>query len=67
MGKGTVEALDCSFDELSGNIAGSGYMEATVNRLLVIKIAGKGTVRYRGNPEVRQESAGKGQIVQLPE
>lgn len=67
MGRGTVEAFNCCFDELSCNIAGNGDMEVTVNRLLDVKIAGKGTVRYRGNPEIRQQITGKGRIEQIHE
>lgn len=64
-GSGRMQALDCTIDELSCKIAGTGNIEARVTGSLRAKIAGNGQIRYKGNPTVTQNIAGNGSIIRI--
>lgn len=62
-GSGTVRAFDCTMDELRCKVAGSGDIEATVVNSIDAKIAGSGTIKYKGNPhEINKNIMGSGKI-----
>lgn len=46
------------------NISGSGSAFVKILELLDITISGSGTVHYQGNPEIKQNISGAGQIIQ---
>jgi len=65
-GSGNVNALDCEIAQLQVIIAGSGNVEAGVTDMLSVKIAGSGSVKYRGSPgAIETDIAGSGKIVKL--
>lgn len=62
-GSGTVRAFECTMDELECNIAGSGDIEASVASRINAKIAGSGSVKYKGDPQdIQKDIMGSGKI-----
>lgn len=62
-GSGRVNAFDCTIDNLECNIAGSGDIAATVTTSIRAKIAGSGSVKYKGNPQdIKKSVMGSGSI-----
>jgi hypothetical protein len=64
-GSGSVKALDCKFDKLSVEIAGSGTVDAYVTKKLDVEIAGSGVVSYKGSPQVSSDIAGSGKVKKI--
>lgn len=64
-GKATVIAKDLTADNV--NILGAGESDLTVNatQTLVIKTAGKSTIKYYGNPKISKASFGNTTITQI--
>ena len=62
-GSGDIKGYNFSVDKLSTSIAGSGDVQITVGSSLTASIAGSGSLRYQGNPEVVDTKvAGSGEI-----
>lgn len=62
-GSGRVNAFDCTFDHLKCDIAGSGDITATVTTSINAKVAGSGSIRYKGNPQdIKKSVMGSGSV-----
>lgn len=58
-----IKAFDLQTNKLNCKSAGSCNIEITVNEAISAKIAGSGTIRYKGNPSIKEKSiAGSGTI-----
>lgn len=55
-GTGEVKASEMVVDELECNLKGSGNMEVNATEKLSIDIKGKGTVAYKGNPQITKQN-----------
>lgn len=55
-GTGDVKAVDMPVDELECNLRGSGNMEVNAIEKLSIEIKGKGTIAYKGNPQITKQN-----------
>lgn len=65
-GSSTVKAFDLETEELNCKAAGSTHIEITANQSISTKIAGSGTIRYKGNPNIKEKSiAGSGSITKV--
>lgn len=61
-----IKAFDLQTDNLHCKSAGSCNIEITANETISTKIAGSGTIRYKGNPNIKEKSiAGSGTIVKV--
>lgn len=64
-GSGTVKAYDLIFNNLKCDIAGYGSMDVHVKNNLDVNIAGKGNIRYKGEPtNINKRISGIGSIKQ---
>jgi hypothetical protein len=63
-GSAEVAAPDLRLDRAEIRIAGQGNVEVRVRERLDVRIAGFGTVRYHGDPTVKQVITGAGSVVQ---
>lgn len=62
-GSGKMKAYDFVVTDLKCNIAGSGDVEITANGTIDSKVAGSGTVRYKGNPSnIIKKNFGSGSV-----
>ena len=53
-------------EELTCKAAGSTHIEITANKAISTKIAGSGTIRYKGNPNIKEKSIiGSGSITKV--
>ncbi|MBP3517058.1 MAG: DUF2807 domain-containing protein [Parabacteroides sp.] len=65
-GSSKVKAFDLETDELDCQAAGSTHIEVTANKTISVQIAGSGTIRYKGNPDIkRKDIAGSGSITKV--
>lgn len=65
-GSGEVHAYDLLMDEVDCEIAGSGDIEVYANNRVHSKVAGSGTILYKGNPaDTKNESFGNGSLVKV--
>jgi len=65
-GSGDIHAYDLLMDEVDCEIAGSGDIEVYTNNRIHSKVAGSGTIRYKGNPaDTKNESFGSGSLVKV--
>lgn len=65
-GNCTVKAFDLETEELNCKTAGSAHIEITANQAISTQIAGSGTIRYKGNPKIKEKSiAGSGSITKV--
>ena len=64
-GNSQIKAFGLQTDILECNIAGRSQIEITVNNLISAEIAGKADILYKGNPQIKQQSIGKGSIKQV--
>lgn len=64
-GNSQIKAFGLQTDVLECNIAGRSQIEITVNNLISAEIAGKADILYKGNPQIKQQSIGKGSIKQV--
>ena len=55
-GTGDVKAANLSVDELECNLKGSGNMEVNAIEKMSIEIKGKGTIAYKGNPQITKQN-----------
>lgn len=55
-GTGNVQAANLSVDELECNLKGSGNMEVNAVEKMSVEIKGKGTVAYKGNPQITKQN-----------
>ena len=62
-GSGDIRGYNFTVDNLTTSVAGSGDIQITVGSSLSASIAGSGTLRYQGNPEVVDTKvSGSGEI-----
>lgn len=62
-GSGDVKAFNLNAKALTTSIAGRGDVEMSVSEKIKVDIAGKGSVRYKGNPtDVSKSIAGSGSL-----
>lgn len=55
-GTGDIKASDLVVNEMESNIKGSGNIEINVLDKLSIEIKGKGTIAYKGNPQITKQN-----------
>ena len=61
-----IKAFDLETEKLNCKAAGSTHIEITVNKAISTKMAGSGTIRYKGNPEIKEKSiVGSGSITKV--
>ncbi len=62
-GTGDIKASDLAVNDMESNIKGSGNIEINVLDKLSIDIRGKGTIAYKGNPQItKQNIKGAGMV-----
>lgn len=61
-GSGEIRAAECSVDEATIRISGSGDVEVNAQRSIFITISGRGDVLYTGNPEIDVRASGSGRV-----
>ena len=62
-GSSKFKTFDLETEELNCKAAGSTNIEITANKEISAKIAGSGTIRYKGNPNIKgKKIAGSGSI-----
>lgn len=62
-GSGEMKAFDFVVTDLNCNIAGSGDVEITANGTIDSKVAGSGSIRYKGNPtNIIKKNFGSGSV-----
>ncbi len=55
-GTGDIKAANLPVDELECNLKGSGNMEVNAIEKMSIEIKGKGTIAYKGNPQITKQN-----------
>ena len=45
-------------------MVGAHWLAVAVSRALDVQVSGAGTVKYRGDPDVKQQISGSGRIVE---
>lgn len=55
-GSSKIKAFGLATERLNCKIAGSAHIEITANEAISAQIAGSGTIRYKGNPDIREKS-----------
>ena len=67
-GSSKIKAFGLETEELTCKAAGSTHIEITANKAISTKIAGSGTIRYKGNPNIKEKSIiGSGSITKVDE
>lgn len=62
-GNSEVKSFDLETEDLNCSAAGKTQIEITANKTISAKIAGSGTIHYKGNPEIKHKDiAGIGSI-----
>jgi hypothetical protein len=61
-GAGNIQAYDLPVSTSKISISGAGNCEVNVSENLDVTISGNGSIRYKGQPEVRQVIAGYGSV-----
>lgn len=64
-GIGTLDTLDLELQRADVEIKGAGNARLSVSDQLKVRIAGTGTVEYRGNPHVDYSASGSGNLILL--
>lgn len=65
-GSSKIKAFGLETEELTCKAAGSTHIEITANKAISTKIAGSGTIRYKGNPNIKEKSIiGSGSITKV--
>lgn len=65
-GNSDVNAFDLETEEFNCSAAGRTHIEITANKTISAKIAGSGTIHYKGNPEItNKDIAGSGSITKV--
>ena len=65
-GSSKIKAFGLETEELNCEAAGSAHIEITANKAISTKIAGSGTIRYKGNPNIKEKSiVGSGSITKV--
>lgn len=65
-GSSEIKAFGLETDRLNCKIAGSAHIEISANEAISAQIAGSGTIRYKGNPNIREKSiVGIGSITKV--
>ncbi|MEY8489101.1 DUF2807 domain-containing protein [Tannerellaceae bacterium 33-180] len=61
-----IKAFDLETEKLNCKAAGSTNIEITASKSISTKIAGSGTIRYKGNPDIKEKSiVGSGSITKV--
>lgn len=63
-GSGNVHTFDLAVASVTAEVAGSGDIQTGVTRTLEARIAGSGSVIYRGDPRVTSQVLGSGDVRQ---
>jgi len=61
-GAGSIDTLGLAADKVSVDIAGAGKAEVDAKKSLDVSIKGAASVRYTGDPQVKQEISGLGSV-----
>ena len=65
-GSGSIKAYDLETEILVATIAGSGSIKTTVKTEIKAKVAGSGSIYYKGNPKyIDTKSAGSGDVISI--
>ena len=65
-GSSKIKAFGLETEELTCKAAGSTHIEITANKAISTKITGSGTIRYKGNPNIKEKSIiGSGSITKV--
>ncbi|MDO4756247.1 MAG: head GIN domain-containing protein [Parabacteroides sp.] len=64
-GNSQIDAFGLQTNILECNIAGKSQIEMSVSELISAEIAGKADIFYKGNPQIKKQSLGKGTIKQV--
>jgi len=63
-GSGSIKAYDLETEILNATIAGSGSIKTTVTTEIKAKVAGSGSIYYKGNPKyIDTKSVGSGDVI----
>jgi hypothetical protein len=63
-GSGSIKAYDLETEILVATIAGSGSIKTTVKKEIKAKVAGSGSIYYKGNPKyIDTKSVGSGDVI----
>jgi hypothetical protein len=63
-GSGNIKAYDLETEILVATIAGSGSIKTTVKKEIKAKVAGSGSIYYKGNPKyIDTKSVGSGDVI----
>jgi len=65
-GSGDIRAFGLLTEITKVDIAGSGNAEVSASRELDVDVAGSGNVIYKGNPSVKQNKMGSGEVRKAP-
>ena len=63
-GSGSIKAFDLKTNSIAVSLSGSGNVKTTVSEKIKVRIAGSGSVYYKGNPKkIDSKSAGSGSVI----
>ena len=63
-GSGSIQSYKLTTDELYATIEGSGSIKTTVKTKIKVKVAGSGSVYYKGNPkQINTKIVGSGNVI----
>jgi hypothetical protein len=65
-GSGNINSLNCSIDNCTIDVSGSGSAKLAIGSSLNASVNGSGVIEYRGNPQkVKSEINGSGKILKI--
>ena len=57
-GSGNIKAFECEAAKVKAGLGGSGRIEVYASEALEVRTAGSGSIRYKGNPSVKETKKG---------